>query len=122
MRILLIDDDQDLCQLTKKVLEMNGYTVDAFFEAASGVKYARQNRPNLILMDIILPGLTGPEIIASLKTDQQFINIPVVFLSALVSGDDVESEGIMVGGLKYQTIGKPYEIDKLLAIVKKYAK
>ena len=124
MRILLIDDDKDLCQLTQKVLTKSGYTVDAFYDAESAIGHARVFTPNLILMDIMLPGLSGPEIISELKADPYFKNIPVIFLTALVSGneDSLGDEGIMVAGVQYQTIGKPYEIDRLLSIVKRYAK
>jgi DNA-binding response OmpR family regulator len=123
MRILLIDDDKDICQLTQKVLAKSGYTVDAFYDAKSGINHARVNKPNLILMDIMLPGLSGPEIISSLKAEPYFKNIPVIFLTGLVSGgESLEDEGIMVGGAKYQTLGKPYEIERLLSIVKKFAK
>lgn len=124
MRILLIDDDKDLCQLTKKVLTLQGYGVDAFNDADSGIKHARINKPHLILMDIMLPGLSGPEIVSSLKAEPQFKDIPIIFLTGLVTGGDTitEDEGIMVGGIKYPTLGKPYEIERLLAVVKKYAK
>lgn len=124
MRILLIDDDKDLCQLTQKVLTKFGYAVDAFYDAKSGIKHAREIKPNLILMDVMLPGLSGPEIVTALKAETNFKNVPVVFLTGLVSGGDadLEGEGLMVGGIQYPTLGKPYEIDRLLAVVKKYAK
>ena len=121
MRILLIDDDVDICQLTKKVLNQYGYVVAAFNDAKSGIQDARQQKPNLILMDIMLPGLSGPEIVKSLQSDVQLKNVPVLFFTALVTGQDegVQDEGIEVGGIKYQTIGKPYEIEQLLQIVRK---
>jgi DNA-binding response OmpR family regulator len=124
MTILLIDDDSDLCHLTKTVLTKSGYTVNAFNDASAGIKNARETKPNLILMDIMLPGLTGPEIVSSLRADSYFKDIPVVFLTGLVSGeeDGIEDEGLMVGGFKYPTLGKPYEIDKLLSMVKRYAR
>jgi len=123
MKILLIDDDKDFCLLTEKVLTINGYQVDAFFDAERGVKYAQENRPSLILMDIMLPGLSGPEIIQSLKENPLFKDVPVIFLTGLVTGNEKElEEGIMVGGKLYQTIGKPYEIERLLAAVKRHVK
>lgn len=124
MKILLIDDDVDICMLTQKVLEKYGYHVDAFHDAQIGVKHAMQNKPDLILMDIMLPGLSGPEVVSSLKMYSLFKDVPVVFLTSLVSGEEqgVENEGIMAGGTKYPTLGKPYEIERLLAVVKKYAK
>jgi DNA-binding response OmpR family regulator len=122
VRILLIDDDKDICQLTQKALTLHGYKVDAFCDPMAGIKHAQSNKPNLILMDIMLPGLSGPEIIKSLKESPQFKDIPVIFLTGLVTGDENSlEEGIMVGAQMYQTLGKPYEIEKLLAAVKKYA-
>ncbi len=72
----------------------------------------------------MLPGLSGPEIVKSLKSDPQLKDIPVVFLTGLVSGSEkaVEDEGIAVSGVMYPAIGKPYEIDRLISMVRKYAK
>ena len=122
MRVLLIDDDDDLCQLTKKVLTKYGYEVDAFCDAPAGITRARQYKPNLILMDIMLPGLSGPEIVKSLKSDAVLKAVPVVFLTGLVTGEEKGLEGVAAGGLIYPALGKPYEIERLLEIVKKYAR
>jgi twitching motility two-component system response regulator PilH len=123
MKILLVDDDVDICQLTKTVLVKNGHEVWAFGTAEEGVAYARTTKPNLILMDVMLPGLSGPEIIQEIKNEQQFKDVPVVFLTGLVTGQETkEDEGMAVGGVRYPTLGKPYEIEQLLDIVKRYAK
>ena len=122
MRILLIDDDKDLCHLTKTALSKHGYEVVAFHEAEAGIKYAQNTKPNLILMDVMLPGLGGAEAVKVLKADALLKNVPVVFLTALVSGQEKGLEGINVSGLHYQTLGKPYEIETLLEVVKKFAK
>ena len=124
MRILLIDDDKDLCHLTKTTLTKHGYEVAAFHEAEAGIKYARNSKPNLILMDVMLPGLSGAEAVKALKADVLLRTVPVVFLTALVAGEekDLGDTGINVSGAQYQTIGKPYEIEKLLEVVKKFAK
>ena len=124
MRILLIDDDKDLCHLTKTTLTKNGYEVVAFHEAEAGIKYAKNSKPNLILMDVMLPGMNGAEAVRALKTDPQLKNVPVVFLTALVAGEEtnLEEMGLSFNGLHYQTLGKPYEIEKLLEVVKKFAK
>lgn len=124
MNILLIDDDPDMCALTSKVLTKFGHVVGAFGNSDAGITYAKQNPVNLILMDIMLPGLSGPEIVKSFQSDARFKNIPVVFLTGLVSGQEknFQDEGIEVGGIKYPTLGKPYEIEQLLNVVKKFAK
>jgi DNA-binding response OmpR family regulator len=124
MKILLIDDDVDLCQLTKTVLMKYGHDVAAFGNAEAGLNHARAHRPNLILMDVMLPGLSGPEVVKELKKDPQFKDVPVVFLTALVTGEETrhKEEGIAVSGIDYPTLGKPYEIERLIAVVKKYGK
>ncbi|MDE1920547.1 MAG: response regulator [Candidatus Omnitrophica bacterium] len=122
MKILLIDDDVDLCQLTLKVLTKHGYDVDAFQDATQGIEHARRQKPDLILMDIMMPGLSGPEIATLLKKEDHFRFVPIVFLTGLVDASETggENDGLMVGGVKYRTLGKPYEIDNLLAMVEAY--
>ncbi len=124
MKILLIDDDPDMCALTAKVLKTSGHDVAAFVQSAPGIAYAKANALNLILMDIMLPGLSGPEIVQSFQQDAVLKTVPVVFLTGLVTGSEknLQNEGISVGAIKYPTLGKPYEIDQLLLTVKKYAK
>jgi DNA-binding response OmpR family regulator len=124
MKVLIIDDDQDMCQLTKMALTKNGHSVFAFCEASKGIAHARQDKPNLILMDVMLPGLSGPEIVQELKSDAQLKTVPVVFLTGLVTGNEqsLQDEGIQVGGVMYPTLGKPYEIDRLLKVVQQYGK
>ena len=77
-------------------------------------------KPDLILMDVMLPGLNGAEAIKEIRKDPVNKNIPVIFLTGLVSGrdGDLKEAGIHVDGLKYQTLGKPFEIKELLALVK----
>lgn len=124
MRILLIDDDKDLCHLTRITLIKHGYEVSVFHDAVSGIKHAQSSKPNLILMDVMLPGVSGAEAVKALKADLQLKNIPVVFLTALVTGEEksLEEAGLNVAGLNYRTLGKPYEIEKLLEVVRQYAK
>ncbi len=122
MKILLIDDDKDLCYLTRMALTKHGYQVSAFHEATLGIKEAAREKPDLIFMDVMLPGMNGAEAVKILKKNPQLKDVPVVFLTALVDGTEKNSEdaGIVVDGLHYRTFGKPYEIEKLLGVVKKY--
>ena len=79
MRILLVDDDKDLCDLTKSILIKHGYAVNAFCEAQQGIKHARDNKPNLILMDIMLPGLKRPGDHQFSKSRPSFQEYPCYF-------------------------------------------
>ena len=118
-KIFLIDDDQDLANLTKMTLVKSGYEVSIFHEAKKAIEEARKQKPNLILMDIMLPGVDGGEAVKELKKDTSLKNIPVIFLTALVSPEEnLEKAGIAIDGVNYKTFGKPYEIEQLLKVIK----
>jgi CheY-like chemotaxis protein len=122
MRILLIDDNKDICQLTKTILSEQGYQVAFYGNAEDGIKSAKSNKPNLILMDVLMPGLGGAEAVRELKKDQDLKDIPVVFLTALVTNKEQTFKNINVDGEHYRTLGKPYEIDQLLQVVREVIK
>lgn len=124
MKIMLIDDDRDLCHLTKLILTKYGYDVAVALDAAAGLQYARHYAPNLILMDVMMPGVGGPDAVKIIQTDPQLKGVPIVFLTALLTGqeNDRENQEFNVGGSNYPALGKPFEIEGLLNIVQKYSK
>ncbi len=115
----MIDDDADICQLTSKALTKYGYQVSAHTDPKAGIAMARQFDPDLILMDIMLPGTSGTEIAESLHHDPQLKHIPLVFLTGLVTGNEENagSQGISVAGVQYPTLGKPFELEQLLRVI-----
>ena len=118
-KIFLVDDDRNLAHLTKMALIKNGYDVVVFHEAQGVMEALKHQKPDLILMDVMMPGLSGGEAVKKIKEDPNLKDIPVVFLTALVSREEKGPEtGINVGGRKYRTFGKPYEIEDLLKLVK----
>ena len=124
MRILLIDDDRDLCHLTTVALIRHGHKVSAFQNAEVGINHARNFKPELILLDIMLPGTSGAEVAKMLKADKEFKGIPIIFLSALVGSGEkgLEETGLIIDGVQYEILGKPYEIEKLIEAVGKHAR
>ena len=119
-KILIIDDDKDLNRLTKIVLTKEGYEVEILHDAESGVNYAKEYNPDLILMDMMLPGMSGTDAVKRIKTDDLSDQIQIIFLTASVSPRTQPwEEGLSVDGLHYPTIGKPYEIEKLIQTVNK---
>ena len=119
-KILIIDDDKDLNRLTKIVLTHEGYEVEILHDAESGINYARVYKPDLILMDVLSPGMRGTDAAKRIKTDDLSDQIQIIFLTASVSPRTKPwEEGLNVDGLHYPTIGKPYEIEKLLQTVNK---
>ena len=87
-RILLIDDEQDFCSLVKKNLELIGdFQVDTVTSGKAGLNKAKEIKPDLILLDIIMPDIDGFEVLERLKKDPDTLSIPVVMLTA--KGDNV---------------------------------
>ena len=123
MKILIIDDNVQLTELTRIALVKNDYEVAICNVASEGVDYVRLHHPDLILIDIIMPpDLSGLEIAKSLKADQELKDIPIVFITGLMVGDEdsLQEQGLNVDGIKYPILGKPYKSEQLLSMVRKY--
>ena len=83
-KILLVDDDVDLVEATKTVLEANSFEVITAYNGEDGLKKVVEERPDLIILDVIMPGRHGFEICKELKTDPKyhfFAHIPVLMLT-----------------------------------------
>jgi DNA-binding response OmpR family regulator len=119
-KILIIDDDRDLADLTSVVLKNAGYDVLVSYDPREGFGTAKQQKPDLILLDILLPGMDGPEAVKFFKEDPLIKDIPVIFLTALLSGETESSreEELLIDGKKYPVIAKPFEINDLLERIK----
>lgn len=82
-KILIIDDEEELCNLIKKGLELGGdYEVYAALNGKDGIHLAKKIRPALILLDIMMPGMDGFQVLEKLKKDYDTMAIPVAVLSA----------------------------------------
>ncbi len=88
-RVLVIEDNRTNMELTVLLLEMAGYSVLSAADAETGLAIVRNEHPDLVLMDVQLPGMDGLEATAILKRDQSTQTIPVIALSALaMKGDE----------------------------------
>jgi CheY-like chemotaxis protein len=116
-KILLVDDDPGVHVIVVPLLSKEGYDVISAKSGEQGLQLALKERPNLILMDVIMPGIKGRELCTKIKSYDVLKDIPVVFLSAKDSPDDLEAE-IQAGGLSHVT--KPINNDQLISVIKKY--
>lgn len=113
-RILIVEDNADNMELAVFLLQSAGHSVLSAIDAESGLALARKERPNLILMDIQLPGMDGLQATALLKRDEATRAIPVLALTALaMKGDE---ERIRAGGCDGY-IAKPIGVQNFLATV-----
>lgn len=118
-KILIIDDEADLVETLKFRLEANGYEVITSYDGQDGLEKARIKRPDLIILDIMLPKLDGYKICRMLKFDKKYKNIPVIMFTARAQESDKEM-GLEVGADAYIT--KPFEPNTLLNKIKELLK
>jgi len=120
--ILYIEDNQDNQKLVKRVLEAAGYIVHGAADSPSGFEYLQSHTPDLILMDIHLPGMDGYTMTRHLRQLDHFANIPIVTLTANVTKEDQDqSQAAGADGFIHKPINVdslPDEIHAYLAIYK----
>jgi len=112
--ILVIDDEPQVTEIVETFLTSAGHTVYVDNVASSGLKKAKELKPDLILLDIMMPEIDGYDICNNLKNDPDTANIPVLFLTGKDRGDDM-GRSFQVGGDMF--IKKPFSCDRLLEII-----
>ena len=117
-RILIVEDNALNMKLLRDVLEAYGYTTIATGEGVAALDLARRERPDLILMDLQLPDISGLEAVAQLKSDVQTRSIPVVAVTAFALVGDKE-KALTSGCDGY--VAKPIALQNFLDIVNQFA-
>jgi len=113
-RILAVDDSPTVLEMITQILESAGYSVLTAIDGAEALDTARAERPDLILLDVMLPKLDGYRVCRLLKFDQNFRDIPIIMLTAKAE-DQAMATGIRTGADQYLT--KPVEPDTLLSAI-----
>lgn len=117
MKILLVDDEADIRKIAKLSLEaVGGHTALLAANATEALALAASERPDLILMDVMMPGLDGPSALAELRKNPALATIPVIFMTARVQRTDTEHYK-RLGALG--VIGKPFDPMTLSDEIKK---
>ncbi len=115
--ILLIEDYPNAVEVLKTRLENAGYRVLVAFDGSEGLRMAREQRPDLIILDILLPKMNGYKVSRLLKFDAKYRHIPIIMLTSRTRPADYEL-GKQTGADEYVT--KPYNPHHLMALVQKY--
>lgn len=118
-RILVVDDEKDLVEMLTIRLEANDYEVFVAYDGQEGLDKARALKPDLIILDLMLPKLDGYKVCRMLKFDEKYKQIPIILFSARAQESDVRL-GKEVGADDYLT--KPFEPEILLAKIKELIK
>ena len=115
-KILIIDDEKMLHATLRPVLAANGFEVVSAYSGEEGLALVKAQAPDLIILDVIMPGIKGREVCKIMKADPATANIPVLFLTAKHSEDDVRAE-IEAGAAGHIT--KPIHSMPLISQIKK---
>ncbi len=119
-KILLVDDEKGFTDVLRLNLESTGdYEVKVVNDAREAVKQTIAFRPNLILLDIIMPFLEGPDVVMALQENESIKNTPVVFLTATVTQEEVDQQQGIIGGHPF--VAKPTNFEELVSSIEKNA-
>lgn len=113
-KILVIEDDADIAVTMRCLLKEEGYEVSVAGDGKEGLGIVRRELPDLVILDLILPGLAGEEVCREIRKDINLKNIPVIMVTAKDSDAD-KVIGRVIGANCY--LAKPFDIDELLACV-----
>ena len=116
-KILIVDDEQDIVESLKFVLEVSGYVCYTAFNGEDGLRLAKEIMPDLIILDVMMPKINGYKISRLLKYDNKYKDIPIIMITAR-SQDEDKVIGEETGVNEYIT--KPFEIDFVVNRVKSY--
>ena len=108
--ILVVDDDDLVALAVQRALKKFGYHVLVANSGRDGIQMARRYRPDLIVMDVIMPGITGYQAAREIRNDPMLQEVPLLFLTAKAEDDD-KIEGLMAGADDYMT--KPFNMEEL---------
>ncbi|MFH1791257.1 MAG: response regulator [Candidatus Omnitrophota bacterium] len=119
-KVLIIDDEPDLLETMSYRLSTAGYDIMTALDGATGLNRAAQDRPDLVILDVMMPGADGFEILKKLKETKETRDIPVIVFSCGRQEEEWAKRSLSLGASGY--IVKPFESDALLFTVDKFVK
>jgi len=111
-RIVVVEDERDMADLVAARLRREGYHVTVAHDGAEGLNLIRSNPPDMALLDIMLPGMSGTEIAAAMRSDARTTHVPIIMLTAKSEESDIVV-GLKFGADDYMT--KPFSLSVLVA-------
>jgi len=115
-KILVVDDEEEICMFLGVFFQRHGFEVVTSNDGVDGLNKIRQEKPDIVILDLMLPRLSGEEVCRELRKDEFFEAIPIIMLTGKVTDVD-RVMGRVIGADCYMT--KPFDINKLLEEVKK---
>ena len=113
-KILVVDDSKTIRMMVTNGLKKQNFTVYSAENGPDGIKIAKEKKPDLIILDVMMPEMNGFEVCAKLKANPDTAAIPILFLTAQNSKEEIQ-QGFNVGGDEY--LNKPFKFNELLETV-----
>lgn len=99
-KILIVEDDKFLRELISRKLQREGYNISEAIDGEEGERKIKEEKPDLVLLDLILPGMDGFEVLSRIKQDPEVASIPIIILSNLGQKEEIE-KGLKLGAVDY---------------------
>lgn len=115
--ILIVEDVEDHLEIVKLILEQHNYSILTATNGKDGLLSVQKNKPNLIILDVMLPEMNGYEVCKAIRSDPSIKATPVIMLSVRSNQEDIEA-GYAAGANEYMT--KPFNLEELIKKVKKH--
>lgn len=112
--VLVVDDEPEILTVVESRLKAGGYEVITASDGEEGLKKCKLSKPDIAVLDIMMPGMTGDSLAEAMKDDPALCNIPVIFLTAMVKRHEV-AKGRAIGGRYY--LAKPFKGEELLDLL-----
>lgn len=109
-KIMVCDDDQGILDVLQMLLESEGFTVFTEINSTNLIKQIHIDKPDLILLDLWMPLLSGDQVLKAIRSTQGINELPVIVLSASVDGDDIASDA---GANDF--VAKPFDLDVIVS-------
>ncbi|MEC3875125.1 response regulator transcription factor [Chryseobacterium salviniae] len=109
-KIMVCDDDQGILDVLQMLLESEGFTVFTEINSTNLIKQIQIDKPDLILLDLWMPLLSGDQVLKAIRSTQEIKDLPVIVLSASVDGDDIAADA---GANDF--VAKPFDLDNIVA-------
>ncbi|RJR33953.1 MAG: response regulator [Desulfobacteraceae bacterium] len=112
-KVLIIDDEENHCRLLKKALERKGgFEVISATTGKEGIELARSKKPEIIVMDLVMPGMDGTEVAETLEGDSETSTIPIIFVTGMLTRDEANEQN--AASSRGYFMAKPILIDELV--------
>ncbi|NUM25289.1 MAG: response regulator [Candidatus Buchananbacteria bacterium] len=119
-KILIVEDDKSLVKILEEALDKEKFEVILTMDASQAIKKARLEKPNIIILDVMLPGKSGFTCLQQLKNSKETKNIPAIILSNLGQAEEIK-KGLELGAVDY-LVKANFSIDEIIKKILKYLK